>query len=211
MLGVDRKASREEIRRSYRRLARRYHPDARNTSGALTVVGAADIVRVNEAWRVLRDPTLRRQYDATLRSRPVVPLRFDDREGWGELFDPIYTPVQRRPRPPVLRPGRRVLGGRVSIRALLVAGLLVGLAMILVFTAYAGGGGPGGVSGSGSTAPVGSCVTIPAGQPAKLLPCGQTNDGMVVAPVNDGRSCPRGAVPRALEPGAGPSVCLVPR
>lgn len=187
---------------------RRNHPDARDAPGAL-LVGGADIVRLNEAWRVLRDPALRHRYDASLRPAPAVPLRFDDREGWGEIFDPVYAPVPRRPRPSVVRGS---LAGRVPRRVLLVVGVLVALAAIVVFTAYASGGSSSGASGTApSAAPVGSCITIPVGQVAKVVPCGQTNDGIVVAPVAATATCPRGAVARALEPGGWPDVCLVPR
>lgn len=189
---------------------RRSHPDARGAPGSL-LVGGADIVRLNEAWRVLRDPALRHRYDATLRTAPVVPLRFDDREGWGEIFDPVYAPVHRRPRRSVVR-SHASLFGRVPRRVLLVVGVLVALAAIAVFTAYAGGGSSSGASGTApSVVPVGSCITIPVGQVAKVVPCGQTNDGIVVAPVAATAACPRGAVARAIEPGGRADVCLVPR
>jgi hypothetical protein len=63
LLCVTPEATAEEIRASYRRLIRMYHPDA---AGA---AGAAMTLRLNEAQRVLLDPTLRRQLDERMRAR----------------------------------------------------------------------------------------------------------------------------------------------
>ena len=63
LLCVTPEATAEEIRTSYRRLIRMYHPDA---AGA---AGAAMTLRLNEAQRVLLDPTLRRQLDERMRAR----------------------------------------------------------------------------------------------------------------------------------------------
>ena len=57
VLGVPRGASREEIARAYRRMAKRFHPDA--DTGA----PHASMVRINEAWRVLSDAARRAQWD----------------------------------------------------------------------------------------------------------------------------------------------------
>lgn len=55
-LGVPRTASRDEIARAYRRLAKRYHPDAGATpTGTMS--------RINEAWHILSDPTRRARWD----------------------------------------------------------------------------------------------------------------------------------------------------
>ena len=58
-LGVSTSASAEEIKRAYRRMARRHHPD---------VAGSDDAVmqRLNQAWAVLGDPAQRIAYDRTL-------------------------------------------------------------------------------------------------------------------------------------------------
>lgn len=58
VLGVDRGASEEEIRRAYRNLARRYHPDVNKESGA-----AERFQEITEAHEVLSDPQKRKDYD----------------------------------------------------------------------------------------------------------------------------------------------------
>ncbi len=57
VLGVRPDASADEIRRAYRQLARRYHPDISGDEQA------AAFREATEAYEVLRDPELRRAYD----------------------------------------------------------------------------------------------------------------------------------------------------
>ncbi|MGH2727676.1 MAG: DnaJ domain-containing protein, partial [Actinomycetota bacterium] len=58
VLGVERGASSEEIKRAYRRLARQYHPDANPDPAA-----AERIKEINVAYEVLSDPAKRERYD----------------------------------------------------------------------------------------------------------------------------------------------------
>ncbi|MFM8858163.1 MAG: J domain-containing protein [Actinomycetota bacterium] len=60
VLGVTRTARVEDIRQAYRALARDHHPDRH---GGRTT---AEMVRINEAWRVLSDVQRRKQYDDTI-------------------------------------------------------------------------------------------------------------------------------------------------
>ena len=57
-LGVDKAASPEEIKKAYRLLVRRYHPDANQSAEALELFHA-----VQEAYEVLSDPEKRQAYD----------------------------------------------------------------------------------------------------------------------------------------------------
>ena len=60
ILGVDRNASQEEIKKAYRRLAMQYHPD-RNPGREKEA--NEKFKEINEAYEVLGDPEKRRRYD----------------------------------------------------------------------------------------------------------------------------------------------------
>jgi curved DNA-binding protein len=59
VLGVSRSASKDEIQRSYRRLAREWHPDVNKAPEAETT-----FKELSEAYDVLADPDTRSRYDA---------------------------------------------------------------------------------------------------------------------------------------------------
>jgi curved DNA-binding protein len=58
IMGVDRGASQDEIKRAYRKLARKYHPDVSKEADA-----EARFKEVGEAYEVLKDPEKRAAYD----------------------------------------------------------------------------------------------------------------------------------------------------
>jgi molecular chaperone DnaJ len=58
VLGVDRKASQADIKKAYRKLARKYHPDTNKDAGA-----EARFKQISEAYDTLSDPEKRKKYD----------------------------------------------------------------------------------------------------------------------------------------------------
>ncbi len=58
ILGVSRDADKEEIKRAYRRLARKYHPDVNKEAGA-----EERFKEINRAYEVLSEPETRARYD----------------------------------------------------------------------------------------------------------------------------------------------------
>ncbi len=117
VLGVPRTASRAEIARAYRALARRHHPDA----------GAAPsptMARLNDAWHTLSDPGRRTAWDN--RHRTLEPAH------WRPA--PVDAPQRAAPRPPVAPPSRMdspwivlVVLGSIAV---LVATVMIGVAAI---------------------------------------------------------------------------------
>ncbi|MGB5758389.1 MAG: molecular chaperone DnaJ [Acidimicrobiales bacterium] len=86
LLGVDRSASQDEIKRAYRRLARELHPDANpNDPGA-----EAKFKQVAEAYEALGDPERRARYDrfGSSGSRAGDPFAGG---GLGDLFDAFFN------------------------------------------------------------------------------------------------------------------------
>ncbi|KAI94642.1 hypothetical protein T281_09815 [Rhodomicrobium udaipurense JA643] len=63
ILGVTRNATDVEIRRAFRTLAKKYHPDSQQASG---VASDLDFSRLTEAYETLKDPERRAAYDEEL-------------------------------------------------------------------------------------------------------------------------------------------------
>ena len=59
ILGIDKKSSEEDVKKAYRKLARKYHPDLNPNDK----VAETNFKQVNEANEVLSDPEKRKKYD----------------------------------------------------------------------------------------------------------------------------------------------------
>ena len=104
VLGVDRTAEPDEIRKAYRDLARRHHPDVSREPDA-----TARFQQINEAYEVLRDEEKRANYDRFGHGGPASSFGtgFDDFGGIGDVFDAFFG-GGRRSRPGAAQPGTDV-------------------------------------------------------------------------------------------------------
>ncbi|MDO5102707.1 MAG: DnaJ C-terminal domain-containing protein [Lautropia sp.] len=78
ILGVSKEASADEIKKAYRRLARKYHPDVSEEPDA-----AQKMAEINEANTVLSDPEKRAEYDALGDAAQFRQGGFQTPPGWG--------------------------------------------------------------------------------------------------------------------------------
>ncbi len=99
VLDVSPDASRDEIRKAYRRLARRYHPDVSEEADA-----EARFKEVNEAWEILGDEEKRATYDEMRAYGPQGPGDFSqfggfqpgDAEDFADFFESIFSGMHGR-------------------------------------------------------------------------------------------------------------------
>lgn len=198
VLGVARNASPEEIRRSYRALARRLHPDAlaSGSGGAATSHSgrssdrAVTMAEVNHAWDVLSDPLRRREYDASLIvGHPHGRLNSDvPRSNYGTRNDARSGTRHGNSADSDVFERREMLfdGPRFPWRAMLI---LAAVGSIAVLTAHA------------STTPdvpfapdqllqPGSCVEFDQNNDAVEVLCTGPHDGVVRQFVPIDHSCP---------------------
>ena len=117
ILGVERSATRDEVGRAYRRLARRYHPGINPGDDE----AEAFFRIVTEAYETLRDPARRRQYDVhgarehASRPAPIEFQGFDFSPGgsssgnsatFAELFSDVFDVPDARGAPAAGQPER---------------------------------------------------------------------------------------------------------
>lgn len=88
VLGVPPDAGADEIRRAYRQLARRYHPDISGDEHA------AAFREATEAYHVLGDPERRKAYDAA-RHAPADREDVEPLEGWRDEIAVDFPSMER--------------------------------------------------------------------------------------------------------------------
>lgn len=105
ILGVSKSANTEDIKKAYRKLARKYHPDVNPGDKA----AETRFKEINEAYEVLSDPEKRRKYDspglqdifgnggsAGTRGRTTVPPDWADPTGFSDFFETLFGQRGRR-------------------------------------------------------------------------------------------------------------------
>ncbi|WP_340694592.1 J domain-containing protein [Hydrogenobacter thermophilus] len=93
ILGVDRNATVEDIKKAYRRLAKEYHPDVNSDQGA-----SEKFKEINEAYHVLSDEERRKEYDRILCSGDEKSYR-DFMEYIQDFLESIWQGMRRSPKP----------------------------------------------------------------------------------------------------------------
>jgi curved DNA-binding protein len=118
VLGVARDADADEVKKAYRKLARRHHPDVNKDAGA-----ERRMSEVNEAYAVLSDPEKRAAYDQIGRGRrdgePFEPApdwdagfefsgdRFGGDEAYSDFFSQLFGQINAGTRHPQRGPDGR--------------------------------------------------------------------------------------------------------
>ncbi|MBD0334516.1 MAG: molecular chaperone DnaJ [Cyanobacteria bacterium Co-bin13] len=91
VLGVSRNADQEELKRAYRRLARKYHPDVNKDPGA-----EETFKEINRAYEVLSEPEIRARYDrfgeAGVGGAATAGYSdFNDMGGFADIFESFFS------------------------------------------------------------------------------------------------------------------------
>ena len=88
VLGVAPNASEEEIKKVYRSLAMRYHPDRNDAPAA-----AARFKSVAKAYEILSDRAKRDEYDQSVNHRIILDAEAEAYELWRSLFQLNGVPL----------------------------------------------------------------------------------------------------------------------
>jgi molecular chaperone DnaJ len=94
ILGVSPTASTEDIKKAYRSLAMRHHPD-RNAHASAEV----RFNSIKAAYEVLSDPQRRAEYNYSLNNRIIIDPDNEARNLWASLFNRCGIVLQQNDRP----------------------------------------------------------------------------------------------------------------
>lgn len=104
ILGIEKNATKDEIKKAYRKLARQYHPDVSKEENA-----AEKFKEITEAYEVLSDDQKRAQYDQFGHADPNAGFGGfgggGDFGGFGDIFDMFFGGGGRRRDPNAPRQG----------------------------------------------------------------------------------------------------------
>jgi len=81
VLGVAPNATDDEIKKVYRSLAMRYHPDRNQEPGA-----DARFKAIGKAYEILSDPVKREEYNQTLTHRIIIDAEAEAYQLWRSVF-----------------------------------------------------------------------------------------------------------------------------
>lgn len=163
-LGLSPVASAAEVREAYRRKARAAHPDLNGE------FAHDQMAEINEAWRVLRDPELRKDYDELLAFLVDVEQRV------ASAFPLTANRIER--------PSRR-FRWKLLIGAQVVAALV---AVLIVAVNH----GTQVVRGDVGT---GDCVRLAADGSYDAVGCSEAHNAVVAVVLHFGQSCPESMTP----------------
>ncbi len=82
ILGVSPTATQEEIKKAYRSLAMRHHPDRNSHAGSTVRFNT-----IQSAYTLLSDPKKRAEYDQSLDNRIILDPEYEARSLWRSLFN----------------------------------------------------------------------------------------------------------------------------
>ncbi len=126
VLGLHPSASPMEIRRAYRELSKRYHPDTTNLPEA---VARGKFQALNEAYSTLANPQRRLEYDARIRYSRIAVVQ----------PQPYRDRGPSRPSPAYLDPRDRPLsGGEIAVLLALILTILACLGVAIAVAVFRG-------------------------------------------------------------------------